>query len=358
VTGVVTNAPNDGSCADGNLCNGVETCDAVNDCEAGTPVDPDDGVGCTDDSCDPVTGVVTNAPNDGSCADGNLCNGVETCDAVNDCESGTPIDPDDSVGCTDDSCDPGTGAVTNTPNDANCDDALACTGTETCDATQDCVAGTPPVLSSLYDNGSYADLNPPTTVGANAFSPAAVNERGSWAADGILDFFTVADPADVHCAFEWHMTGGFFALTQTADFDTARLRFFEATAPTSGTFSNSTPVADIVVSQGDGTLSTADTGDDYTVNPSFRIVTFTADLADVTLPAGAYAVHVSFPNNTGGVGFWHNAPDLAPDPVCAHYWGTSTIAGDGAAFDFENATDICTIRGVTADNVDFRLLGL
>ena len=43
--------------------------------------------------------------------------------------------------------------------------------------------------------------------------------------------------------------------------------------------------------------------------------------------------------------------------VCAYYWGTSTVAG-GASFEFETATDVCTIRGASADNLDFRLFGL
>jgi agmatine/peptidylarginine deiminase len=134
-------APNDGLCDDGNVCTGVETCDAVLDCQAGTPLDPDDGVSCTDDSCDPVTGVA-NVPNDALCDDANVCSGAETCDAVLDCQPGTPLDPDDGVSCTDDSCDPVTG-VANAPNHGLCDNGLFCDGAETCDAVLDCQAGTP-----------------------------------------------------------------------------------------------------------------------------------------------------------------------------------------------------------------------
>ena len=46
---------NDADCDDGVFCNGAETCDAVNDCQAGVAPNCDDGVGCTDDSCNEVT---------------------------------------------------------------------------------------------------------------------------------------------------------------------------------------------------------------------------------------------------------------------------------------------------------------
>ena len=141
---VVVNAPNDGLCDNGQFCDGSETCDAVNDCQAGTPLGVDDGVGCTDDSCDEANDVVVNAPNDGLCDNGQFCDGSETCDAVSDCQAGTPPVVDDGVGCTDDSCDEANDVVVNTPNDGLCDNGEFCDGSETCDATEDCQAGTAP----------------------------------------------------------------------------------------------------------------------------------------------------------------------------------------------------------------------
>jgi hypothetical protein len=44
-----------GDCDDGLYCTGTETCDAYGDCQAGTAVDCNDGVGFTDDSCNEVT---------------------------------------------------------------------------------------------------------------------------------------------------------------------------------------------------------------------------------------------------------------------------------------------------------------
>ncbi len=133
-------------CDDGQFCNGLETCDPGTGCQAGTPVNPDDGAVCTDDSCDEVGDVVVNTPNDANCANGDFCDGDETCDAVLDCQAGTPVDPDDGVVCTDDSCDEVGDVVVNTPNDANCANGDFCDGSETCDVTLGCQAGTPPPI--------------------------------------------------------------------------------------------------------------------------------------------------------------------------------------------------------------------
>ncbi|MBW1684359.1 MAG: hypothetical protein JRS35_04780, partial [Deltaproteobacteria bacterium] len=151
VTGVA-NVPNDGLCDDSDVCTGTETCDAVLDCQAGTPLDPNDGVGCTVDSCHPVSGV-TNVPNDANCDDADVCTGVETCDAVLDCQAGTPLDPDDGVACTDDSCDAVSG-VANVPNDANCDDADVCTA-DSCDALLGCA--NEPIIGCSIGFTAYND---------------------------------------------------------------------------------------------------------------------------------------------------------------------------------------------------------
>ena len=74
-------------CDDGNVCNGMETCDVLDGCQPGTPLDCDDGVDCTDDTCDEVAGC-RSAPNDDNCEDDGLyCTGEELCDPVNDCYS-------------------------------------------------------------------------------------------------------------------------------------------------------------------------------------------------------------------------------------------------------------------------------
>jgi hypothetical protein len=138
------NSSDDAACADGVFCNGVEICDAVLDCQTGTPPSCDDAVNCTADSCDPVGDACVNAPDDAACADGVFCNGVETCDAVLDCQAGSPPSCDDAVDCTADSCDPVGDACVNAPDDAACGDGVFCNGAEVCDAALDCQAGSPP----------------------------------------------------------------------------------------------------------------------------------------------------------------------------------------------------------------------
>ena len=146
------NVTNDGLCDNTLYCDGVETCDALLDCQAGTAVDCTDAVGCTDDSCNEGTDSCDNVANDTLCDDSDVCTGTETCDALLDCQAGTPLDPDDGVSCTVDSCDP-VGGIANVPTDSLCDDVDVCNGAETCDPLLDCQAGT----SLACDNGLYCD---------------------------------------------------------------------------------------------------------------------------------------------------------------------------------------------------------
>ncbi|MBW2989423.1 hypothetical protein KY358_03835 [Candidatus Woesearchaeota archaeon] len=140
------NTADDAYCDDNLWCNGIETCDAINDCQAGTAPVLDDGVSCTVDQCDEANDEITHTPDDSLCLDGLWCNGIETCDSINDCQAGTPADCNDDVDCTDDSCNEATDSCDNTADDAYCDDNLWCNGIETCDSINDCQAGTAPVL--------------------------------------------------------------------------------------------------------------------------------------------------------------------------------------------------------------------
>ncbi len=173
--GTVTHDPQHEDCQDGLFCNGAEICDpaaAANTtgCAAGVAPDPDDGVACTDDSCDegldPAdnVGAIVNAPNAVTCQDGLFCNGAETCDpadagadAATGCVAGAPP-ADDGYGCTIDECDEGTdvsdnlGVVSNSADDSACLDGLYCNGVEFCDPADGdadpvtgCVPGAPPV---------------------------------------------------------------------------------------------------------------------------------------------------------------------------------------------------------------------
>ncbi len=145
------NIVNNASCDNGLFCDGVETCDAINDCQSGTAVNCNDGVSCTMDTCNEGTDSCDNLPSNGLCDDGIFCNGNETCDALNDCQAGTSVNCNDGVGCTDDSCNEATDSCDNIANNANCDNGLFCDGAETCDVGLDCQAGSDPCPGQTCD---------------------------------------------------------------------------------------------------------------------------------------------------------------------------------------------------------------
>jgi len=135
--------PDSAVCDDGVFCNGAETCDPLLDCQAGT--DPcDDGVACTVDSCDELLDSCAHVPNDALCQDPLFCNGVEQCDLILGCQFGPPVNCDDGVACTVDSCNELFNNCLNNPTNANCSDGLFCNGVETCDPVAGCQPGSNP----------------------------------------------------------------------------------------------------------------------------------------------------------------------------------------------------------------------
>ncbi|MBN1896962.1 MAG: dockerin type I repeat-containing protein [Candidatus Aenigmarchaeota archaeon] len=138
-TGTSSNKDDGTPCDDGNFCTVNDVCQSGEcSCESR---DCSDGVGCTVDSCDEETDSCENSVNNALCDDTLFCNGNEFCDALLDCQAGTPPVVDDGVTCTDDSCDEINDVIVNTPNNGNCDNELWCDGSETCDALLDCQAG-------------------------------------------------------------------------------------------------------------------------------------------------------------------------------------------------------------------------
>jgi hypothetical protein len=165
--------PDNAVCADGNFCNGNEICDAVNGCMAGEPVScPDDGVFCNGtESCDEAVDSCLSSGNpcpqgtncreipdgyicdelpvegcksDAECDDGIFCNGTETCNAyakatgtkppvTGICKPGKPVDCNDNVDCTIDSCNEAMDKCDHVPDNAVCDDGNFCNGNEVCD---------------------------------------------------------------------------------------------------------------------------------------------------------------------------------------------------------------------------------
>lgn len=106
--------------------------------------DCDDGIPCTVDLCDPDEGTCTSTPDDALCNDGLFCNGQETCAPASGCQAGTPVQCNDTVSCTSDTCNEALDACEFVPQDGACDNGAFCDGEETCDPALDCVAGSAP----------------------------------------------------------------------------------------------------------------------------------------------------------------------------------------------------------------------
>ncbi len=145
------NAPDDARCDDGRTCNGAETCDTSRGCTAIDLPECDDGVPCTWDTCDDTTGGCVNVALSDRCDDRVFCNGDETCDVKQDCVAGPLPLCEDGVPCTVDSCDIGSDACVSAPDDERCDDGRICNGEETCDAVDGCSAADLPDCDDSID---------------------------------------------------------------------------------------------------------------------------------------------------------------------------------------------------------------
>ncbi len=117
-----------GGCDDGVSC-------TVDSCQADACVHtPDHSLCSGDERCDLAAGCLpASCSQDSECSDGLVCNGVETCED-NVCVAGEPIACDDGIDCTVDSCDEMTGTCVTRSDDTLCDDSVPCT-TDVCGAT-------------------------------------------------------------------------------------------------------------------------------------------------------------------------------------------------------------------------------
>ncbi len=207
VEGLCQYTNNTVSCDDGNLCTQVDTC-AAGACVGGSPVVCNDSDLCTNDACVPATGqcsytaVTCNDSNtctDDSCNaatgcvftanDNNTCDDASVCTTDDHCSAGqcvgTQPNCDDGNGCTNDSCNPTSGACvhTNAPN--ACDDGNACTTNDVCGdnaaLAQNFDGVTAPALpagwTTLVLSGGATDLF--TTVTTQKDTPP----NAAWAAD-------------------------------------------------------------------------------------------------------------------------------------------------------------------------------
>jgi hypothetical protein len=119
-----------------------------------------DGIACTTDHCNVASGLCehTAIPDGGSCDNGAWCDGDEVC-AGGICQPGTPRCPEESHGCTYDSCDDDTHAcgTFNVVDGATCD-----TGSSLCGAGGGfmCVGGVcQTVGTARCDDGNSCTLD-------------------------------------------------------------------------------------------------------------------------------------------------------------------------------------------------------
>jgi hypothetical protein len=122
-----------GPCDDANACTNDKKCQG-GACQGVNVVDCDDKNACTNDLCLPQSGCVHEV-NSAACDDGNACTAGDTC-ANGGC-SGAAKPCDDSIACTLDGCDKGSGTCTHATDTNTCDDGNPCT-IDTCIANKGC----------------------------------------------------------------------------------------------------------------------------------------------------------------------------------------------------------------------------
>ena len=93
----------DSHCDDGLYCNGQESCNAGS-CAIGVAPNINDGISCTSDTCDEANDIIIHSPNNNLCQNGLWCDGTEVCDVSLGCRAGTTIICDDGKQCTSNNC--------------------------------------------------------------------------------------------------------------------------------------------------------------------------------------------------------------------------------------------------------------
>ncbi|MDO8508067.1 MAG: MopE-related protein [Nanoarchaeota archaeon] len=104
-------ACNAGSCVNtinnANTCNDNKFCTINDRCSEGSCTgdarNAEDGIACTQDSCDETLGLV-HTPINSRCDNGLYCDGSEICNDVQGCIVGTPVVCNDGQSCTTDTC--------------------------------------------------------------------------------------------------------------------------------------------------------------------------------------------------------------------------------------------------------------
>jgi hypothetical protein len=110
----------------------------VNDyCEAGTPVQCDDGIDCTQDFCDETSDACEIEADHAFCDDGLFCNGAEICDTGSGCATGSDPCPGEICMEENDTCCSVEVEVCNDGEDNDCDGLTDCYDPD-CNGTPAC----------------------------------------------------------------------------------------------------------------------------------------------------------------------------------------------------------------------------
>ncbi|MBT4165679.1 hypothetical protein HOE04_01425 [archaeon] len=183
-------------CDDGLYCNGVESC-VDGSCVDGSVINFDDRVGCTMDSCDEVNDVIVNVVDDGLCQNGDWCDGVESCDAVLDCQDEVDPDCSDVYSCSVDSCSEGSVVGDNLGVcdydtsgcgclvDGDCDDSNDCTD-DFCNAQRECDK-TNKINGFVCDDGNLCTEDDKCSVGVCSGSARDCSSLSDQCNDGVCD---------------------------------------------------------------------------------------------------------------------------------------------------------------------------
>lgn len=157
---------------DTNACT-TQQCNADAQCVVTSTVFCNDNNVCTDDACNPDTGQCVYAPNNASCADDNLCNGVEACVQGQCVRTGAVICPSAGVCQVALGCDPDDGLCKyeDRPNGTTCNDNDKCSRTDTCQSGQ-CV-GSNKIQCTALDQCHLPGVCDPGT--GNCSNPNAPN---------------------------------------------------------------------------------------------------------------------------------------------------------------------------------------
>lgn len=197
-------------CEDGLFCTGNDTCQS-GACQSGTPKGISDGITCTNDFCDEVNDKIVHAADDAKCNDGLFCNGFETCSATKGCQAGTPPVTNDGVACTNDSCDETNDKVVHATDSTKCNDNNACTSdfctSQGCSTMLvDCGDGNTCTVDSCnattgcaHANIGSGSLNACGGCTTLSHTPGAACTAGSGACAGSGTYVCNANGTDVTC---------------------------------------------------------------------------------------------------------------------------------------------------------------